>query len=151
MKSKKGPTGEDVDPNLIEQVYDLMGAMDTLRDQVLRELALTKPQAEALWTLRQQAEPSSMRRLAAALRCDPGNITFIADRLEERGLIKRVNNESDRRVKLIAVTPAGRAVQRRLVRAAAKKSPLTALSADEQRQMTALLAKVLGEEITQPS
>jgi len=42
------------------------------------------------------------------LNCDPSNVTFIADRLEDRGLVKRVSTDRDRRVKvLISPSPTG--------------------------------------------
>ena len=58
-----------------------------------------------------------MRDLAARLQCDPSNVTFLADRLEERGLVERRPDPSGRRVKLLALTPAGLAMRIRVVKA----------------------------------
>jgi len=54
------------------------------------------------------AEPRPMSKLAEVLRCEPSNITGLADRLEKHGLVERRTDPQDRRVKLIAPTEAGR-------------------------------------------
>jgi DNA-binding MarR family transcriptional regulator len=87
-----------------------------------------------------------MRDLAGRLQCDPSNVTFLADRLEERGLIERRPDPSDRRVKLLALTPAGLAVRIRIVQAAATSSPLARLSPADQQHLCRLLDKCLQPE-----
>jgi DNA-binding MarR family transcriptional regulator len=52
-------------------------------------------------------DPPPMRRLAEDFRCDASFITAIVDRLEERGLAERRPHASDRRVKVVAITPEG--------------------------------------------
>ncbi len=48
-----------------------------------------------------------MRSLAEAWSCDASNVTWMVDRLEKKGLAERLSKAGDRRVKLIALTPAG--------------------------------------------
>ncbi len=52
--------------------------------------------------------PPSQRRLAEHFGCDPSNISVIVDGLAERGLVQRLADPSDGRVKLVAATAAGR-------------------------------------------
>lgn len=52
-------------------------------------------------------EPKSMRALAGEWKCDASNVTWLVDRLEERDLVERRMLASDRRVKTVALTPAG--------------------------------------------
>ena len=52
-----------------------------------------------------------MSSLAGMLFCDASNVTGIVDRLEARGLIERRPAAQDRRVKLLALTPAGEQVR----------------------------------------
>lgn len=52
-------------------------------------------------------EPKSMRALAEEWKCDASNVTWLVDRLEERGLVERRTLASDRRVKTVALTAAG--------------------------------------------
>jgi DNA-binding MarR family transcriptional regulator len=52
-------------------------------------------------------QPKPMRALAQEWKCDASNVTWLVDRLEERGLVERRTLPADRRVKTIAITPAG--------------------------------------------
>ena len=61
-----------------------------------------------------------MSEIAAVLHCDTSNVTGIVDGLEEKGLAPRQPSESDRRVKLIALTAEGRRLRARLTRAIEK-------------------------------
>jgi len=53
-------------------------------------------------------DPPSMRDVARQLRCDASYVTGLVDALEGLGYVERRPHPSDRRVKLLAVTPAGR-------------------------------------------
>jgi DNA-binding MarR family transcriptional regulator len=52
-------------------------------------------------------QPCSMRTLAEAWKCDASNVTWLVDRLEERGLAERRPHPSDRRVRTVALTRKG--------------------------------------------
>ncbi len=52
-------------------------------------------------------EPQSMSSLAGAWRCDASNVTWLVDRLEERGLAERRPHPRDRRVRTVALTRKG--------------------------------------------
>ncbi|HVY96385.1 MAG TPA: MarR family transcriptional regulator [Solirubrobacterales bacterium] len=67
--------------------------------------------------LRMLDEPRAMGEIAAFLHCDNSNVTGIVDGLEEKGLVERRPAEHDRRVKLIALTAAGRRLRARLMKA----------------------------------
>ena len=69
-------------------------------------LGLTAPQGFTLLNLVRRG-PGPMSALAEALQCDASNITGLVDKLEARGLIERRPDPQDRRVKVLAVTPAG--------------------------------------------
>ncbi len=77
------------------------------------ELDLAPAQAIALKEL-QTDRPLSMRELAERMRCHPSNITGLVDRLEARGLVQRIPDPRDRRVKGLALTPIGEQVRTRL-------------------------------------
>jgi DNA-binding MarR family transcriptional regulator len=72
----------------------------------LRKLGLTPGHLKALAVL-DPDEPRPMRALADALSCDASQVTWLVDRLEERGLAERRSRSNDRRVKTVALTPAG--------------------------------------------
>lgn len=135
-------TNDDVDAGTIAGL--LLQVTEKARlgfERVAEESDLTPAQIRALLTLE---EPSPMRGLAGNLGCDASNVTGIADRLEARGLIRRETG-SDRRMKLLALTPQGRVV-RDLVRSRLSEcSPATiGLSDDERRTLKVLLLKMAG-------
>jgi DNA-binding MarR family transcriptional regulator len=70
------------------------------------ELLLNPAQVHLLFNLEPgQAVP--MSELAESLVLDASYITGLVDRMEERGLLQRQPSPSDRRVKLISLTPEG--------------------------------------------
>jgi len=92
-------------------------------------------------------DPVPMRCLAEALACDNSNVTGIVDRLEARGLVERQPAPSDRRVKMLVVTPEGAELRRR-VKERMEEPPeaLARLNEDEQVQLRDLLRKALGRD-----
>lgn len=73
---------------------------------VLGEFGLTPGDLRALSVLeRERARP--MGSLAQAWDCDASNVTWMVDRLEERGLVERRVQPTDRRVKTVVLTALG--------------------------------------------
>jgi MarR family transcriptional regulator, organic hydroperoxide resistance regulator len=58
--------------------------------------------------------PKPMGALADAWGCDASNVTWIVDRLEERGLVERRTSLTDRRVKTVVLTDEGLAMRRNI-------------------------------------
>lgn len=108
---------------------------------VQAEYGLKPPQFFALDAL---DEPVPMSHIADMLRCDRSAVTWITDRLEERGYVERRADERDRRVKLLALTDEGRRVRQEIRRRLATPvEPITRLSRAEQRELRDLLRKAL--------
>jgi DNA-binding MarR family transcriptional regulator len=98
---------------------------------------LTPQQAKALLAL---DEALPMRRVAERVGAEPSNITGIVDRLQARGLVERRADPTDRRIKLIATTDAGKSVAADLrghLRFA--NDPLVALTEPQRRTLRDLL------------
>jgi DNA-binding MarR family transcriptional regulator len=87
------------------RLFDFFISTRSQRDRVLERLDLTPNDSKALATLDQRGK--AMRTLAAEWGCDASNATWIVDRLEQRGLAERREVPSDRRVKLVVLTPRG--------------------------------------------
>ena len=81
---------------------------------LLRDLGLTSGHLKALAIIRPE-EPRPMGVMAELMRCDASQMTALVDRLEERGLVQRKTQPSDRRVKSIALTPRGAEVRRQVL------------------------------------
>src|SRR6266704_2353292 len=143
------PASSDVLPlldQLVEQAYTFSAAIGRWSATILAELELTEALGDVLWQLGAVGQAVPMRDLAGRLQCDPSNVTFLADRLEERGLLERRPDPSDPRIKLLALTPAGLSVRIRIVQAAATNSPMARLSPADQQRLCRLLDKCLQPE-----
>jgi len=93
-----------------------------------------------------RSEPVPMSSIANLLRCERSAVTWITDRLEERGYVERRSNPGDRRVKLLALTDEGRRVREEIrARLATPPAALLRLSAAEQRSLRDLLRKALSD------
>jgi MarR family transcriptional regulator, organic hydroperoxide resistance regulator len=129
---------------LAQAAYALHAALERHLHDTLEELDLTVSLADALWQLDPTLGPVSRRELAERLRCDPSNVTFLVNRLEQRRLVSSARAGSDRRVKALALTPAGVQVRNRLIATIAESSMFSALTSTQQRQLADLLQRCVG-------
>jgi DNA-binding MarR family transcriptional regulator len=139
-------------PGLAEEAWRLFFAMfGRYRPRMLAvqgEYGLKPPMVFALQEL---DEPKPMGKIAQLLHCDNSNVTWITDRLEERGLVERRSDPNDRRVKLIALTDEGRRVRDEISsRLAEPPAEFLALSKDDQRALRDILRRALAEGDSQP-
>jgi DNA-binding MarR family transcriptional regulator len=110
---------------------------------VLVEHGLTFPQAHALRLL-DPDRPLPMSHLADNLFCDASNVTGLADRLEARGLIERRPGEEDRRVKTLALTPAGARLRKTVLDAMGEPpEEIAALPLSDQRALRDILRRAV--------
>lgn len=109
---------------------------------LLRDQGLTPGHLKALSVL-DPTEPRPMGALAEVLRCDASQVTWLVDRLEERGFVERRTLPSDRRVKTIALTPEGVAFRTQmLVEVFTPPEELFALDADDLEAIRDQLEKL---------
>jgi len=73
-----------------------------------------------------------------------GGITYLVDRLVEKGLVKREQCPEDRRARYAVLTPAGQALIKKIfpAHAARIEQAMSGLTQAEQREATALLRKL---------
>ena len=107
-------------------------------------LELSPAQCHVLYVI-EPGKPVPMKQLAASLSCDASNVTGLVDRLESRGLIRRVAHSSDRRVKVLDLTPTGAKLRAELVARMSTPPPqLERLSAKDQRELERILSQLLN-------
>ena len=124
----------------------IMMSQRSLFFEVASEFDLAPAQMHALKAL-EPGKPRPMSELAGALRCDNSNVTGIVDRLEDRGLVRRVPSDRDRRVKMLEVTPEGAALRRQLHdRLMRPPEALAALSEEDARTLRDVLARALDAD-----
>lgn len=82
-------------------------------DSRLRDLGISQAGWMAIAMVAKASAPLSQKQLADLLAVEGPTIVAMVDRLVGSGLVVRVPSELDRRVKLIELTQAGRAMYRK--------------------------------------
>ena len=122
-------------------------AFASLRDDFTARVAECSLSMSQGKLVRELARPQSQRELARRLHYDPSNINALADSLEARGLIERRADASDRRFRLLALTPEGERLRASLEQLLAQPPQfLDRLTPAEQKQLLHLLAKLFETE-----
>ena len=112
---------------------------------------LTAAQAHVLLRLRVEA-PVPSRALAEAVGIDAGNLTSILDVLEAKDLVSRTPCTTDKRYKLLALTPAGqRRVEQLQERLHADLPLFSGLTTTEAASLTRLLSKAASSAGSAPT
>lgn len=83
------------------------GTVEKRLEDALGGVGLSLAKFGALTFLVHAGEPLSLSECAAKMTCVRSNITQLVDRLEADGLVRRVDNPSDRRGVMAAATPLG--------------------------------------------
>jgi DNA-binding MarR family transcriptional regulator len=126
-------------------------AFASLRDDFTARVAECNLSMSQGKLVRELQQAQSQRELARRLHYDPSNINALADSLEARGLVERRPDASDRRFRLLALTPEGERLRTTLeANLAQPPSFLDRLTPAEQKQLLVLLAKIFDTESRQP-
>jgi DNA-binding MarR family transcriptional regulator len=114
-----------------QRMFGFFMATRPQRDAVLERLQLTPNDARTLSSLDVKTG-RTMSSLADEWGCDASNATFMVDRLERRGLVRRRVLATDRRVKHVLLTPLGVTLKQDLLGSMNQPPPaLLELSHDE--------------------
>jgi len=140
----------DLDPSpigVIGRISRLARELEARLEPVYKEHGLEPGWHDLLATLRRSGPPFALRPsdLTGTLMLTSSGTTKRLDKLEEAGLIARGPDPNDRRAILITLTPAGKELIDGVTAAhlANEASLLEGLSAAEQRELAALLRKLL--------
>src|SRR6266436_2466842 len=97
--------------------------------------------------------PMPVNAIGPKVDLNPGSVSVAVDRLFKKGLVSRVESESDRRVRTVSLTEKGRRVFVPIFRqhAALIKRAFQDVSPEEQRQMEGVLERIArrAEELGQ--
>jgi DNA-binding MarR family transcriptional regulator len=139
--TKDAATAEGIGRETWSLLQQLVFAQRPRWMAVIREYDLIAPHWIALQALE---EPKPMGELAKQLSCDNSNVTWITDRLEERGLVTRTQAEHDRRVRLLVLTEEGHQLRQEISERLAEPPPAIAgLSRKDQRALRDILARAI--------
>lgn len=145
--SQPDPPGE-----LAYEVLQLLVAMSGRLSQHFAaragEFDLSTGEAKVLLALA-RGDTLPMRALARRLGYDASNLTGIVDKLEDRGVVERQADPTDRRVKAIAATEQGLHLREGLSRRLRTDAgPVKALTDTQLRELHALLTLAITDQPT---
>jgi len=144
MPSEQMPPDEEPGREAWRLLFQLLRTQRRTLNAVLPELKLNPAQIHLLLSLCAPAG-ATMSELADELAFDASYITGLVDRLEDRGLVMRVQSPQDRRVKRVALTEAGIETRRQLKEELYKPPAfLESLSIDDQRLLRDLFRRALS-------
>lgn len=124
---------------------ELMLRMKPRMLEVADSYKLTAQQLHVLGFLSDK-KPHPMSWLATLLFCDASNVTGIVDRLVALKLVKRVECETDRRVKMVQLTDHGSEVRANIMREITIESQArvdSMLTKEEQEYFRQIVIKLL--------
>ncbi len=103
---------QSIDRQLCFALYSASRAMTAAYRPILAELNLTYPQYLVLLALWEEGRVT-VGRLCERLQLDSGTLSPLLKRLEANGFVRRERSATDERVVEVALTPAGRRLERR--------------------------------------
>jgi len=99
-----------------------------------------------------QDRPMTLSELADTNNLDAPYVTLIVDKLEAHGLVERQPHPDDRRRKLVTLTTAGHSAIATANAILLRPPPaISTLHADDLRQLTELLTRILDADKTKHS
>jgi DNA-binding MarR family transcriptional regulator len=154
IRDQWGQERPDLDTSGLEVLWRISYIHKHLRRTASRSLSrigLANWAFDVLASLRRQGSPYQMSpsELCESAMLSSGAMTNRLDRLEERGLVERHPDPSDRRSLTVQLTDRGKElVDRALeIRFEHANKTLSALSEEEWRQLINLLRKLIAERL----
>jgi DNA-binding MarR family transcriptional regulator len=111
--------GGDAFSDLNVETFRLNGRLLMAGDRLTEGLGLTSARWQVMGTLR-SAGQNTVSHIARNMGLQRQSVQRTVDLLEQEGLVKLVNNPRHRRARLVALTPKGWTVIRKVVRLQAK-------------------------------
>lgn len=136
MTDQSLSANEQMERDVCKLIHQFAHGLDLHVRRVADQLGLTASQVVAL---RELTEPITARELAARMSCEPSNVTFVLDRLEQEKLVNRRPHPTDRRAKQIVLTSRGKRLRAHVLDHLQEDSPLYPLTPVQQKSLVELL------------
>jgi DNA-binding MarR family transcriptional regulator len=139
---------------IVQRIQKLAWRLNRSLNETAAEYGLSHADWSLLGSLRASGAPyrQAAGKLAEHVSITPGAMTSRLDKLEARGLVRRVPDADDRRVLQIELTDEGDRIWTEAVAVQAEKERLiaAALDARQQEQLNALLRKLMLSTDAEP-
>ena len=141
---------DNVNESIWRSISSISSAWAKIGEKKLNESGIGLMEYRVLKTLRIKG-PMPMIRIAEHNMITQGWVTSLVDRLEERGLVRRIRNSEDRRVVTIEATPEGVSLYNS-VKTIHQKFVSEALSAlgPEEKSTVMRLLSLIEKSVTGP-
>ncbi|GAB2824199.1 MarR family winged helix-turn-helix transcriptional regulator [Streptomyces sp. NPDC054796] len=138
------PHHDETAGDLADQLLRLTRRLNHAHRHNFAPVGVTPAQARLLRTVARCEAPPRMADLAEFLGVVPRQVTSLVDALEERGLVRRAADPSNRRVTRIELTEDGRTALKELRRArrSAAEELLAPLSRAQRDDLSGLLGLI---------
>lgn len=141
------PNLDRLTEGIVERIQKLARFFDVTMANTLEEYEMAARTYKVLGRLRYQGPPYrlSAGHLAESMGLSSGAMTNRLDRLEQAGMVRRLDDPNDRRAVLVEPTEAGHAAWDGAIRAQADRESLIAsvLTEEEKEQLHSLLRKLM--------
>lgn len=141
---RRHPSPSPVTRDIVNGLRRIVRAVELYSQEVFKTFGLTGPQLWALKTLKREGALATST-LAEALAVQPSTLSILVDRLERRGLVRRLRPREDRRFVEIALTPKGKDLATRAPEAAQGRllHGLGRLSSTEQAAIRSAVERIV--------
>jgi DNA-binding MarR family transcriptional regulator len=151
LVARESPPSPDATEFAGQLFFRLWRATHTRIAEKLESIGLT-PASFGVLNLLAKRDAMIQQEIGRAIGIDPSTMVALLDGLEGAGLVTRTPNPSDRRARVVAVTPKGRkALERgRKLNGEVEDEVLKGLSKTERRELLDLLRQALASSPAQP-
>jgi DNA-binding MarR family transcriptional regulator len=137
----------DIAADAWRAMVDLLQSRKDTFVEIASSLGITPGHLHALLSI-DPAHGQPMGTLATAWKCDASNVTFLVDRLEQKGFVERRPSLGDRRVRTVVLTESGRSTQAEIMaRLYEPPASLLDLSFAELEVLASALHRVLQSSV----
>jgi DNA-binding MarR family transcriptional regulator len=151
LVARESPPSTDATEFAGQLFFRLWRATHTRIAEKLESIGL-RPASFGVLNLLAKRDAMIQQEIGRAIGIDPSTMVALLDGLEGAGLVTRTPNPSDRRARVVAVTPKGRkALERgRKLNGEVEDEVLKGLSKTERRELLDLLRQALASSPAQP-
>ncbi|MCE7003759.1 winged helix DNA-binding protein [Kibdelosporangium philippinense] len=129
----------------LEALYEIVTATTRGAEPALAKLGLTMPTVYVLWAIDPDEPPPTMKTISERIDSTKSNLTFTTERLVELGYLTRTEDPSNRRFRVLSLTPKGRKARKAALDALNAACPLRKLSSRQLDQLFAILGPTLED------
>ena len=141
------PSSNDRDYNLATLIRQTRDAIIKARERELKRTGISSIQAALLFTLKEIGDEATPAEISRRLLREPHSVSTLLNRMEKRGLIKKIKDLPRKNMVRVSITEKGQAVYRRTTERAGMHEIMSVLSEKDKRELRLLLEKLRNKAL----